>query len=406
MFYKIISFFTGIILAVMSFFGVGGGHMIKEDALAYFVGNSQAERIADGKLTGSHAVVFQNGEKILDETYGKASANGEALSPDAVYRIASMTKPITAVAMLMEYEKGNLDIYADVSDYLDGYDDMYVAEVKDGEITKGEKAKNSIKVYQLVSHTSGIGCGDIESLYSAAVNDNTTVQSIAEYFSDKPLLFNPGTSQSYSTCAYDIAARIIEITSGTEFGEYVKVNIFDKLGMTDTTFEPTAEQFARMVAVHARADGKNADAPVLSDRVFGSFPVTYHAAGAGLASTASDYSKFAEMLQNGGVSADGTRILSEASVKLMATPVSDPGNNAGNQKWGLGVRVITDNTYTLPKGTFGWSGAYGTHFWIDPVNKITAVYMKNSAYDGGAGASSSNEFEKDVMNSLSLKKLG
>ena len=134
--------------------------------------------------------------------------------------------------------------------------------------------------------------------------------------------------------------------------------------------------------------------------MFGNFPVTYHAAGAGLVSTASDYMKFADMLLNKGVCPGGTRLVSEKNFALFYTPVTDEKVMPGDVRWGLGVRVITGYGNTLPKGSYGWSGAYGTHFWIDPVNRIAAVYMKNSVFDGGAGSSTAEEFEKDVMKSL------
>ena len=135
-------------------------------------------------------------------------------------------------------------------------------------------------------------------------------------------------------------------------------------------------------------------------RIFADFPESYFCAGAGLFSSLSDYVRFASMLQNGG-ELDGVRILSKQSVDEIATPHVSADIMAGNERWGLGVRVITEKSYTtLPVGTYGWSGAYGSHFWIDPVNRITAIYMKNSLYDGGAGSVTSRQFEKNVFDSL------
>ena len=132
--------------------------------------------------------------------------------------------------------------------------------------------------------------------------------------------------------------------------------------------------------------------------VFGS------AAGGGLASTASDFSVFAETLRLGGVSPSGVRILSEEAVRLMRTPNVPESIPMGYERWGLGVRVIVDSRYPhgLCPGCFGWSGAYGTHFWVDPENRITAVMMKNSRYDGGAGNMSACGFERDVYDSAEV----
>ncbi len=370
---------------------------------------SAEKRIQDGMLTGTHAIVIQNGEVIINRTFGSYEVGGKALDGNAVYRIASMTKPITAVALLIEHDRGNLSIYDDLTKYMPEFAQMYVSQKdengapatdENGLMKKGEKAENIIKLYQLVSHVSGVGEVNIKAIGK----DRCTCKTAAEWLAEQPLVFDPGTEQMYSTGAFDVAARVIEMTSGMEFSEYLKVNIFDKLGMKDTTFEPTEEQFSRMVGIHNFADGKAFNEKTVSGCVFGNFPATYHAAGAALASTASDYVKFAQMLLNSGKAEDGTVILSEKTLKLMSTPVLDD-KRSDNTLWGLGVRVIVKPRNTLPVGCFGWSGAYGSHFWIDPVNKVAAVYMKNSSFDGGAGNMSANEFEKDIMNSLKLKKI-
>jgi len=317
-----------------------------------------------------------------------------------------MTKPVCALALLIEHDRGHLNIYDNVADYLPEYADMYVA-LKDstGAVVKdenrqplrGEKAQNPIKLYQLVSHTSGVGEVDMFPGPFA----NCTLDSAVAFLATRPLNFEPATAQAYSTGAFDVAAKVIEKVSGLEFEEYLKKNIFDKLGMTNTTFEPSEEQWSRMVACQGRTeDEKNYDVEKSMTCVFESFPVKYHAAGAGLASTASDYAKFAQMFLDGGRSADGKKVISEKALALYSTPVVDDTVMPGIIKWGLGVRVVTGEGYVLPEGAFGWSGAYGTHFWIDPVNNIVAVHMKNSSYDGGAGSRTGNEFEVDVMRSL------
>ncbi len=407
---KVISFLMSLTISFCSLFGMQINPIafkLNADKLDKKISTSQEKRIDNGLNTGAHIIVNQAGETILNKTYGKEGANGEALKSDAMYRIASMTKPITAVALLIEYDRGNIDIYADVADYLPQFKDMQVKVLdKHDNVTGSVKAKNPIKVYQLVSHTSGVG--DVP--YAGENSDAFTVQSAMEYLAAQPLDFEPGTQQHYSTGAFDVAAAIIENTSGLEFSEYLKINIFDKLGMKDTTFEPTEEQWSRFVKMHGAAKNEATgkydafDSPVAEGCVFVAFPTTYHAAGGGLASTAEDYLKFAQMLLNKGKAEDGTVVVSEKSVELMMTPVIDKKIMSGNQRWGLGVRVITSNLDTLPKGSFGWSGAYGSHFWIDPTNKIVAIYMKNSAFDGGSGSDTGKEFEKDVMKSLSLKR--
>jgi len=155
-----------------------------------------------------------------------------------------------------------------------------------------------------------------------------------------------------------------------------------------------------MIAMHNKKDGKSVVGETLAGCVFGDFPSTNPLGGAGLISTLSDYTNFVDMLCNRGAY-NGKRIISEESFAVMTTPHVSPEIQTGHQRWGITMRVITKDEYErLPVGAFGWSGAYGTHFWIDPVNKISAIYMKNSRFDGGSGAKTSANFERDVFSSL------
>ena len=179
-----------------------------------------------------------------------------------------------------------------------------------------------------------------------------------------------------------------------KYGDFLKNNIFDRLGMTDTSFEPNWE---RVIGMHNYLDGKAVKGDTNEGCVFSDFPISHQLGGAGLVSTIDDYCKFAEMLLNGG-----NGIISPESVKLMSTPSVPYSVQKRNKRWGLSVKVVSDESYqSLPVGAFGWSGAYGTHFWVDPENKITAVYMKNSHYDGGGDAITAKNFEWDVT--LSMK---
>jgi CubicO group peptidase (beta-lactamase class C family) len=147
------------------------------------------------------------------------------------------------------------------------------------------------------------------------------------------------------------------------------------------------------------------DSPDDFTHIYGNNPLTYCCGGAGLMSTAEDYSLFAETLLRGGVAPNGNRVIGEEYLKQMSTPYCPPefmdkGTQATGVTWGLSVRLFTNDNGKLPRGSFGWSGAYGTHFWVDPVNKITAVYMKNSDHSGGAGCTTAEIFEDDVMGCL------
>lgn len=410
---KIIAFLMSLIMSICTFLGIPMDKIYSKRTLDNDMLNKNiTERIntdiAEGKLTGAEAIVNRSGEEVFHKAFGKKSVDGDALAVNSLFRIASMTKPVTAAAVLLEAEKGHIDLNADVSDYLDGFKNMSVGEYKDGKVVVTAKAKNSIKVYQLLSHSSGMASGEMESYYFnqfALIRPDYDISDVTECLSTLPLAYDPGTAQAYSTIAFDVAARIVEITSGQDFETYVRENIFDKLGMNDTAFHLSEEQWSRMTAMHnCTPDGRPTDEPTSATSVFGNFPSSYIVAGGGLASTAADYSKFAEMLLNNGKAADGTVVMQESSVELMRTPWVSKDIMGGSTRWGLGVIVYTDNKGRLPKGSFGWSGAYGTHFFVDPADNLTAIYMKNSAYEGGAGCRTANNFEIDIMNAFNWNK--
>lgn len=340
---------------------------------------SQQARIKSGKMTGSQVIVIQDGKVVLDKSFGTKTAGGPALEGNEIYRVASMTKPITALALLIEVDRGHLQLEDDLGTYLPQF------------------AGKNIKLGHLVSHVSGVLDAQIEE----GADNPFTLNSAVNYLAKQPLAYEPATRTIYSTGAFDLAAKVIENVSGMDYETYLKTNIFDKLGMDDTRFTPSEEQWGRFVSIHARDSlGCAYDYPQKPGCVFVDFPVSYPMAGAGLASTAADYMKFARLLLDQGMAPSGERILGWGSLQRMSIASVSEEIMPGSQKWGLGVRTIVDDAYTLPKGTYGWSGYYGTHFWVDPENNIAVVYMKNSVYDGGAGCQTANELEQDVMNSL------
>ena len=365
--------------------------------------------VARGTITCSQIIVNQCGKRAYQAEFGTNGVGGAPLAHNATFRIASMTKPVTAFAVLLEVERGRLDLQAPITKYLEGYEKLPIARLVDGELQITGINKTPIRVFHLLSHTSGIEMGDIIEAVTAKMEESQrrTLQDVVAHFADKPVFFETGTSQSYGPhVALDIAARIVEIVSGKDFNSYVKENIADIIGMQDTTFMPTEEQWSRMVKMHRLDEnGKAIDAPEDHTHIYGSHPLTYFSGGAGLMSTAEDYSLFAETLLNGGVAPNGRRVIGEEFLRQMYTPhcpleFMDSGSQSVGVTWGLGVRLFTQDSGNLPKGSFGWSGAYGTHFWVDPVNKITAIYMKNSQSNIGDGAKTIENFETDIMDSL------
>jgi CubicO group peptidase (beta-lactamase class C family) len=335
--------------------------------------------IAEGKLCGAAVRVARNGETLLDGDIGVKSG--------ALFRLASMTKPITAVAVLLEAERGRLRLDDPVNKYLPAYTEMYVGRVENGRAVPGHKAQNDIKILHLLTHTSGILCGEMGEEHFPETNSHrATLAEAVDYYPKTLLAFEPFTKESYSPlAAFDVAARIVELVSGMPYDEYLEKKIFSPIGITDTGFSLAPERRARFAPMHALDDSGHPCTVELSGTM-GTLPDTYFCAGGGLAGSADDYAKFADMLRR-----EGGGLLKPESVGMMRT-AHWPG-------WGLGVRAVRNDRY-LPDGCFGWSGAYGTHFWVDPSTNLYAVYMKNSLYDGGSGAKTAREFEKAVMEGL------
>lgn len=356
-----------------------------------------------GRVGGAAVKVMQNGETLYRADFGYSDCDSKTpIESDTIFRLASMTKPITAVAALIQVSRGLLDLLDPIDKFLPEYAELDIGVIEGGQVVRTGRAHSKVRVLHLLTHSSGIGTLEVGDLQLAQMKPENmrSIETVVDYFSRAAIAFEPYTMQTYSpVVGFDVLARIIEITSGMSYSEFVKKEIFEPLGMNDTTCIPTNEQWQRVVCMHNYVDGKGISADVGKRYVFGGFPITYNCGGAGIVSTVEDYSKFASMLLCGG-EYNGVRILPEELVRSMGTPHLPSEIMPFREIWGLGVRVIVSDAYILPIGSYGWSGAYGTHFWIDPENKIVAIYMKNSYFDGGSEASTACSFEADVMNSF------
>lgn len=349
------------------------------------------------KVFGSSYYVYQDGGFGYGKCYGTVSAYSDIpVTENTIFRLASMTKPITAVATLILAEKGLLSPDDTVDKFLPEFKNILVID----EFGNRKKTDLMPTVRNILSHSSGIA-SNFEKLSDMTKQQKETLDDSIDYYIKKGLDFEPGTAQMYSpTGAFDVLVKIIEKVSETDYPSFLQKMIFEPLDMRDTTFSPNREQEKRMVKMHQIIDGENAEFKMPDGCVFEDYPYERYLGGAGLVSTISDYSKFAKMFLNGG-KGEKKRILSEKTLNQLSTPQVPKEIMTGLERWGLGVRVITeDNEPNLPKGTFGWSGAYGSHFWIDPQNRIFAVFMKNSKFDGGSGNESARNFEKAVYSSF------
>ena len=361
-----------------------------------------------GRLAGAAMIVSQHGETVCELRLGvKDVRTGEPLAPNAMFRLASMTKPVTGVACLIGLQNGWFDLNDKVSKYLPQFADMLVGRIEDGRVVADHKPKSEPLIYQLLSHCSGfvaedeIGTLQEPGLPAWSYADNRTM---VDYCTGHTFLsFDPGERTAYSGyMAFDALACIIQDKSGMSYADFVDKYIFRPIGIKDLTFIPTEDQWSRMVTMHDKNVFPSMVTTDMGRCTFEGFPLSYTCAGASLSGSIEDYAKFAELLRGRG-EYKGVRVFDSKLIELMRKPyVPDgtPGRNPSDS-WGLGVRVAVHNP-VLPNGAFGWSGAYGTHFWVDLENDITAVYMKNNRwYDSHGCGLTGATFEKDVMSALS-----
>ena len=359
-----------------------------------------------GRVGGAHLLVLQNGEEVASICQGWHNPDtGEKLKEDAIYRLCSMTKPVTGVAALIAQEQGLLNIEDKVEDYLPDYADMYVGKEVDGKVVPDKKSNVPLRIWHMLSHCNGIMAEvPLGNLMVAATPHEvqTSLASITDYCAKQPLAFEPESYTAYTgRTSFDAVARIIELKSGLTYAEFLDKYIFTPLGLKDFTFYPTEAQWDRMIVPTDKADGNGLVTVNLGKRTFESLPLSYTTAGAGLVASMADYAVFAEMLRNKGRSGN-VQIFSPELLETMTKPRVPVGTHGRDpvSSWGLGVRVVVKDD-VLPVGSFGWSGAYGTHFWVDPVNQITAIYMRSSRwYDSHGCGTIGAQFERDVMSCL------
>ncbi|MBR3778462.1 MAG: beta-lactamase family protein [Clostridia bacterium] len=375
---------------------------LDKNLLARNVVQTAEDDMARHKAFGSAYWVMQDGETVYERCFGCTSAHGaEPVTADTLFRMASMTKPVTAFAALILVDRGLLRLSDPVAMYLPEFRGVPITEAaEDGSLRTVGAPRNEPTIRHILTHTSGIG-SDGRKIAHMTAEDKRTVANTVAFHARMGLDFDPGTRQQYSgSGAFDALVKIIEQITKTDFLSFLQKEIFDPCGMRDTTFTPTAEQWKRMTAMHTVVDGQNADAPMREGCVMSDYPCTHYLGGSGLASTLSDYAAFATMLLNRGQTARG-RLVSEDTFSLLCTPAVSEAIMPIHERWGLGVRVITKEYYEdLPVGSFGWSGAYGTHFFVDPVNKVAGVYLRNSLVDGGSGSEAARNFERAVHRSF------
>ncbi|MBR0142894.1 MAG: beta-lactamase family protein [Clostridia bacterium] len=359
--------------------------------------------IADKKAVYAAYQVTRGREIVCGGAFGLADREkGIPFTENSVLRLASMTKPLTGAAVMKAREMGLLSLSDKVSKYLPGFRSMRVALFgPDGEITGEKPAENELTVASLLNHTNGLGTGRVPCRILEEAEPGATLSSLVPRYPGQLLDFEPYTATGYSsTMAFDVAAYLVEMTSGMEYESFLRKHILEPLGMEDTGYNLTPSMQERLAKFY-RADGEITFVGE-EGRILPGLTNTFKAGGGRLYSTLSDYRQFALMLLSGGKGEDG-EVLSPESVRLLSSPSLPASLRGGCEEWGLSMRVIMKKdppAQMLDPGCYGWSGAYETHFFVDPGHDLAAILMKNISNGLGAGAPSARAFEKAVAEEI------
>ena len=352
------------------------------------------QRYVDRKeVPGVVTLVARRGRVVHFEAVGYRDAEAKApMTTDVIFRIASMTKPIASVALMMLFEEGHFLLSNPVSRWLPEFADMKMAQLS----PSGERVETPFKlipaarpitIRHLLTHTAGLPNSyrgltqpEFTKVY-ASQSPNETVGDRIRRLAKLPLNFQPGEAWEYGP-ATDVVGRLVEVISGQTLDEFVRKRIFEPLGMPDTHFylpQSKVERFAALYQPDANKTIKLVEAPTPESR-WVKEPHVYFSGAGGLVSTASDYFRFQQMMLNGG-ELNGVRLLGRKTVELMTTnhigdlPIWLTGPGYG---FGLGYSVVKDMGATgqpASVGTYGWGGAFCTYFWVDPAEEMIGVVM-------------------------------
>jgi CubicO group peptidase (beta-lactamase class C family) len=357
-----------------------------------------ARYVDDGRLPGWLVAVSRAGQLAHLSTYGHRDIElGLPVEIDTLFRIYSMSKPITSVAAMMLYEEGAFELKDPVSRFIPSFDQqqVYVSGPPTAPITV--PASEPMRIWHLLTHTAGLTYGfhyahPVDSMYRHAGfdfgNSRVSLAEACDLWASMPLLFEPGTEWNYSVST-DVLGRVVEVASGQSLDEFLAERIFGPLGMTDTGFHAPEADHGRMASLYM--PGPEGQAVKLEAAGRAALrPPAMLSGGGGLVSSAADYHRFTQMLLRGG-ELDGTRILGRATVGYMtqnhlpggveleqiARPTFSESAFSG-MGFGLGFSVVenaAENKVMSSVGEFAWGGAASTAFWVDPTEEITAVFL-------------------------------
>jgi CubicO group peptidase (beta-lactamase class C family) len=371
------------------------------------IGPAVETHIGDDRVAGAVTLLARRGHVVHQECFGLMDRERDKpMLPDTIFRIYSMTKPITCVALMTLYEQGRFQLFDPVCKFIPRFADLKAWTCRSGSDNELVPLQRPVTVRDLLTHTSGLTYhfyqyGPVEEMYREAVVSSTA--PLAEHVSallELPLAYQPGTTWRYSV-SHDVAAYLVEILSGQSFDLFLRQSIFEPLRMSDTGFHVPEDKLGRLAAMYGSGDLLEHDMTftewydratkgvnrLLADPADSLESAEHNVlrGGVGLVSTAADYWRFCQMLLNGG-ELDGKRVLGRKTVELMTTnhlapellPYELGGIYSPGFGYGLGFEVLMDvgQAETLGSvGAYGWGGAAATSFWIDPREELIGILM-------------------------------
>lgn len=338
------------------------------------------QKIMEGTLTNASLMILSSGGEKLHCHLGYLDKdNGIAIGGRPFYRFASMTKPITGAAVMIAVERGLAELDAPIDRYIPEFKRLRLGILNDeDELIETAALDKKPTVRHVLCHAGGLGHNPLASQYYSYVfgNEKRSLEEMMPYIADIPLAFAPGTRSNYNgVIGFNILARIVEIVTRTPFEDFIRNEIFDPLEMREITFFPTDKQWKNTAVPYRYENGELTRCDLGTLNGTESCPYSCVGGWAGLVGPMEDYAHFAEMLLREGIWR-GRRVLKAETVREMRTPqlFRYPLTEESVLDWGLSMRVVTKVEDRLPIGCYGWSGAYKTHFWVDPAHDLAALF--------------------------------
>lgn len=358
-----------------------------------------ARYVDDGRLAGWLLAISRNGRVAHVSTYGHRDVeSGAPIERDTLFRIYSMTKPVTSVAAMMLYEEGAFELKDPISRFIPSFSDMRVYRSGSALTPVTEPAAEPVRIWHLLTHTSGLTYGfhhvhPVDAMYRAkgfewGSPEGLDLEACCDQWAELPLVFQPGSEWNYGVST-DVLGRVVEVAAGMPLDEFFRTRIFEPLGMKETMWWVPEQEADRLATLYLAGPGRKAvDGGAFSTAALR--PPAFLSGGAGLVSTAADYQRFALMLLRKG-ELDGVRLLGPRTVDYMAQNHL-PGHvdleafgrplfaetTFDGIGFGLGFSVVEDpakNKVLSSTGEFGWGGAASTVFWVDPNEEVTVLFL-------------------------------